>query len=174
MLNLNTIGFTSVARESVTVDALHHAERLRHSTLGTDDLLLGIMTPSRVKGGSTSVLDLFYDEFNLSRKDVRDAILAINVRRSEEFYTETGASDGVSKVLRLARKHARKGTRWYEKSSVHRWDVLVGLIQTNDKTFQLVMTELSNDFEDFSFKKLEARVLRGVKPEVKATAEAHV
>jgi hypothetical protein len=177
MLNLNTTGFTPNARNAVTTQTLLHADVLKHSTKGTDDVLLGIMTPIQGDGGSTSVLDCFFYDFNLSLEDVRDAVLGINVRRCEDFYTETGASDGVSKVLRLARRNARKRARinWYTKNTVRRWDVLVGLIQTNDRTFQLVMTELTNQFEehDFSFEKLEARVLRGVMPEAKAKVVAH-
>lgn len=163
-MKINFGQYHSGTASSVFQFSRDYARELDHPIAGSDDVLLGLMTTSADGASSSSVSDLFFNTFGLSREDVRLAVVTGSAKRFEEKERD-GMSVGVHKALRVARRQVIKRLRAHVELNglIRRLDVLYGLVVVYDDTFRLVMNELELLHPDFEFNNLKDVVLNRAK-----------
>lgn len=153
-LNLNHHRYNIFASTAIETIALQHAADLGHKTVGTDDALLGLLTLSSEDSNSVSPARLFDDHFGMTLGEIIFAVSVVANRR--EVWSSNGASKGVVRAIRIANKIARqRAGGFWKRYCVTRMDVLAGLIEVNDKTFQGAIAQLETMFEGFGLEQLK-------------------
>lgn len=151
--------FSPAARNAVTTHATDHAKRMLHTVNGTDDVLLGLMTPQHADRGSTSVSRFMTDNFSIQLGDVKKCMQLAGIRGASMKDPEY--TPGAIKSFKVALFEARRSSRRAEPT-VDRMDVLIGLVKVNDVTFRRVLSELAqtHGFKSEDFMRLAAPRVR--------------
>lgn len=156
-LNLNHHCYTIFTSTAIEVLAPRHAADFGHKTVGTDDLLAAVLTLRSEDQGTISPSELLQDHFGMTLNDVMFAVGVVADRR--EAWSSNGASKGVIRALRVANKIARqRAGGFFKRYCVMRMDVLAGLIEVNDKTFQRVIVQLEKLYQGFTLEKLKSAI----------------